>query len=234
MKNTINHTIENINLGFLTTIACALLIAAATVAPAAAGTPPPGWIFELTPHTVVSGYQPFTTSFIPGSTDTYVSFMFREDPAFFAFDDVSVTHNGNPALQDGDFSAVGNPQWSLLTQTGIPFAGIFTSGSGTACSPNAGGPISGGTFWCDGSVGGYDGIYQLIHTPAVGQTYNVSFYLGDNSGTDPIYPGIDMFVYAGAQLPGGTHSNTPEPGSLALFGSGVLGVGGFLKRRLLG
>ena len=62
----------------------------------------------------------------------------------------------------------------------------------------------------------------------------MTFYLGDNSGSQPIYPGIDMFVYAGDQLPNGTNSIAPEPGSLLLFGSGMLGFGGFLKRRVLG
>ena len=107
MKNTINHTIQNGNLGFLAAVACTLLFAAATVAPAAAqwGIPPPNWIFELdttSQHTgVLTNYQQFTTSFTADSTLTYVSFAFREFPAFFAFDDASVKHHGgtnNPEL----------------------------------------------------------------------------------------------------------------------------------------
>ena len=67
-----------------------------------------------------------------------------------------------------------------------------------------------------------------------GHTYDVSFWLGDNSGAVPSNPGIDMFVYATQGLPDGTQSPAPEPGTLALFGSSVLGLGGILRRRLLG
>jgi hypothetical protein len=40
-----------------------------------------------------------------------------------------------------------------------------------------------------------------------------------------------MFAYAGDSLPNGTE-NLPEPSSLALFGTGVLGVAGMIRRKL--
>ncbi len=241
MKSTLKNTLKASKLGLLT-IASALLFATIVGAPARAQNPPPGSIFQLDQQHpgVLSSYQQFTTSFTAGAgqTSAYVSFGFREVPAFFAFDDASVvdiTHPSGNLLVNGDFSnaQVGQnfpTSWGRWIQPiDQSYVGLIANGPSN-CAPNQGGPVSGGNYWCEGSVEGYDGLWQQIHTNP-GDTYEISFYLGDNSGQAPNNPNIDAFVWAGESLPGGTE-NLPEPSSLALFGTGVLGLGAMVRRKL--
>jgi hypothetical protein len=234
------NTMKTMKLG-LGTVASALLFAALGVAPARAQNPPPGWIFQLAGpgQGVLSNYQQYTASFTADSNATYVSFAFREVPDFFAFDDASVVDLANPSvnlLNDPGFT---NAQVGQTIPTGwgrwiqpidTSFIGLVSNGPGSSCAPNQGGPVSGGNFWCDGSVQGYDALWQEISTTP-GDHYQITFYLGDNSGEVPINPTIDMFAYAGDSLPGGT-DDLPEPSSLALFGTGVLGVAGIVRRKM--
>ncbi len=239
MKSTLSSTLRTLKLA-LGTIACTLLFAAMSVVPARAQNPPPGWIFQLAGpgQGVLSNYQQFTTSYTATSNETYFSFAFREIPAFFAFDDASVTditHPSGQLLNDPGFESATVGQiipsgWGRWIQPADhSFVGEVESGTGSACSPN-GAHGGAGNFWCDGSVEGYDGLWQEIRTNP-GDQYQISFWLGDNSSQTPYNPGIDMFVYAGDSLPGGTQ-NLPEPSSLALFGSGVIGLAGMLRRKL--
>ena len=224
-------------------IVCTLLFLAAAVGPARAQNPPPGAIFDLATtnqHTgVLSNYQQFTTTFTADSTLTYVSFAFREKPAFFALDNTSVTDNagGGELLNDPGFETATLGQnipngWGRWIQpVDQSWVGVVAGAGGSSCDPN--GPFGGtGQFDCDGSVEGYDAIWQAINT-LPNHKYTVTFELGDNSNQVPYDPGIDMLVYAGDSLPDGTE-NLPEPNSLLLFGSGVLGIGGLLRKRLLG
>ena len=107
---------------------------------------------------------------------------------------------------------------------------IVSNSSPGGCSSVA--PTHGGTqFWCDGSVEGYDALYQVIST-TTGATYDISWYLGHDSGNAPSAPEIDMLVYATDQLPGGTvDAGAPEPASLSLIGGGLLAIGFALRRR---
>jgi len=216
-----------------------LLFAALLVASAGAQDPPPAWIFELAGpgQGVLTTYQRYTTSFTATSNLTYVSFGFREVPDFFAFDDASVvdkTHPGGNLLTDPGFETATLGQndpsgWGRWIQPiDTSFIGLVAGLGGSACSPN--GPNGGAQFWCDGSVKGYDGLWQAIPT-IPGDTYDISFFLGDNSGKDPIRPEIDMFVWAGDSLPQGTE-NLPEPSALLLFGTGIVSVAGVMRRKL--
>jgi PEP-CTERM motif len=134
----------------------------------------------------------------------------------------------------GRVTIVGTPNpagWGQWGQPPAPsFAGVVAGPGGSSCNPN--GAFGGSNFWCDGAVEGYDGLWQKIATTP-GATYDVSFYLGDNSGQAPYNPGIDMFVYAGDSLPAGTE-NLPEPSSLVLMGSGVLAMAGVVRKKLCG
>lgn len=235
------------------TAACAIL-AAGLMFPTKAGAqnPPAGAIWDLmTVHpTVLSSYVQFNTSFVADNASEYVSFAFRETPAYFAFDDASVTQMGSSTnlLADPGFesassgqncnhnNALGCPSGWLAWIQPVDLSAIgqvATNTSPYGCPPNA--AHAGTNFWCDGSVEGYDAVYQQLTGLSVGATYNVSFWLGDNSGSPPnqssVGSQIDMLVYAGDQLPTGTIPiGTPEPASFALLGIGI-GLAGLVMRR---
>jgi fibronectin-binding autotransporter adhesin len=226
---------------------CALLLAAALAGPVRAQDPFPFAIFDLVavnPATLPS-YTEFTTSFTGDITGTeFVSFAFRDAPGFFAFDDASVIQQGDTTntnlLTDGDFesntpgnvattSPVGWQYWSQpVDNTGV--GQVAASGTNQyGCNVPA---HSGTYFWCDGSLEGYDALYQPIAT-TLGQTYNIAFWLEEDSGQNIVNPTLDMLVYAGDSIPvaSATTGATPEPASLGLLGVGLLAFS-LIRRRL--
>jgi hypothetical protein len=221
-----------------------LLVAAALIGPSAAlaQTPPPGAIYTLSTSNsgaISAAETIFNTSFVATQAQTYVSFAFRETPAFWAMDDTSVVlqNTATNLLADPGFESATVGQtiptgWARWIQpVDVSFIGVVVSNASGNCSTDR--PTHGGTqFWCDGSVEGYDGLYQLIPT-TIGSTYDVSWYLGHSSGAAPRVPDIDMLVYATNTLPEGTVpvGGVPEPASLALTGIGLAVVGFFARRR---
>ncbi len=190
----------------------------------ALGIPPSGAIFDLSNTPQFPGgvlgttYRQFTTSFVGDGNMEYLSFAFREVPAYFAFDNASVTASGssvnlltNPGFEQGvttgppDVATNYPDGWGRWIQTGDTTAiGEVASNSNLyGCSTIH--AQSGAQFWCDGSVQGFDAIYQPIQT-TLGVTYTVTFYLADSSGQSISNPNIDMLVYVGDQIPVG---NTP-------------------------
>jgi hypothetical protein len=123
---------------------------------------------------------------------------------------------------------------------------IATNSQHYGCNVNA----QGGTvYWCDGSVQGYDAIYQQVAT-VLGQTYNIGFWLQDDSGsaitaantdTSTNDSGqIDALVYAGTALPVGSvpigpppppPGTVPEPTTYALVGIGLVAMGAIRARK---
>ena len=235
----------------------AVVFAATVVGPsiASAQNPPAGAIWDLSTTNsnyyqthLLSTYTQFNTSFVADLTGTeYVSFAFREIPAYFAFDDAQVYLSTAPSinlLTDPGFESASNgqncnhnnslgcpPGWNAWIQpVDVSAIGqVATNSDHYGCNVNA----TGGTnYWCDGSVQGYDAVFQPV-TVVNGQTYDISFWLEDDSGQNIYNPGIDMLVYAGDNIPGGTQQigNTPEPLTFALVGLG-LAVLGFRRRRV--
>jgi hypothetical protein len=208
-----------------------------------------------------STFQTYTVDFTGVLTNTAITFAFRDDPAFEIFENASVvnltTSSGN-LLTNGNFSgAVGTGVFA-----GIPIGWQYAVygaaiGGGAVRGPGVGGtcPTTGTTrCWDDGTVQAYDAISQTIST-TVGDLYQISFSLAENSdcsafggppcdfqdlSTNGVVTyaapgtggnGIDVLAYAQAGLP--APGNIPEPGTLVLFGTGMIGVAGTLRRKLI-
>ncbi len=196
--------------------------------------PPTGAILDLNGTPIPTSYTQYFTSFVATDTTTNLSFAFREDPAFIFLDEVSVTTGGgpnlvlNPGFELGTVGANAPVDWTYLNSFGATFAGVVASN----------GPHTGSNNYYDGAVQAYDGITQALAT-TVGLTYNVSFFLNDNSDSQGLFSrvstngdvsdtggnGIDALVYAGA-VP--TLNPVPEPATLTMFG---LGLAAMYRRR---
>jgi hypothetical protein len=221
--------------------AAALMMAAAGQAlaqPFNEGPPSGHQILNLDGTAILNGggYTEYDASFVATDASTNLSFAFREDPAFLFLDDVSVTTGGGPNLitnggfEDGPLGASAPTGWTYLNTFGATFGGFVNDNN----------PHSGSNNYYDGAVQAYDGITQNFAT-VVGQTYNVSFWLADNSGaanysalstngdiTDTGGNGINLVVYAG-----GVPVGVPEPATWAMMILGMAGIGATLRRRVV-
>ena len=197
----------------------------------------PGAVYGVTP--LPTSYTEYSATFTATATSTDITFAFRHDPGYFAFDDASVsTGMGpnlflNPGFETGDLT-----DWHYDNMYGVSFAGVVATACG-AIPPN-----SGSFLWCDGATQGYDAIDQVVAT-TVGDTYTVSFWMNQYdatghstgffqdlstnglAGTSGNATGVLVYVGNGPPPP-----TTPEPGTLALLGSGALGIAGILRRKL--
>jgi hypothetical protein len=243
---------------FQAVITSALVVAAAGAIPqqAIAQTAPTGAILDMaTAHPTAfssATYQQFTVSFVASAASEYVSFAFREVPAYFSFDDISVTQQGSTTnlLPDPGFESdtAANAGTNFPVGWGRWIQPVDVSAIGEVASSSYpygcdSGPHAGTYFWCDGSVQGYDALYQQLNGLTVGATYTITFWLTDDSGQAMNVPNIDMLVYAGTALPTGTQTiGTPPSGSspipvpgtvwLMLLGIGGLGIYLLFRRRM--
>jgi prepilin-type processing-associated H-X9-DG protein len=246
-------------------ISGALLVAAAIAIPgqANAQAPYPGYIYDLAtvhPAAFNAGtYSQFTTSFVASAASEYVSFSFRESPAYVSFADISITPGSSTttllAEPGGESDSASNIDTNFPVGWFRWIQPIDTSAIGVVAGTTFAygcdsGTHAGNYFWCDGSVQGYDGLYQLLSGLTVGATYNISFWLTDDSGaaltagtsTSCTSSGgscIDMVVYAGTALPSGavpvgstpTTPTTPAPPAIWLTLLGIGGVGLYMAYR---
>jgi hypothetical protein len=163
---------------------------------------PGGYIGTVT-NNVPNTWQYYSYSFTPNDAGSnYVGFAFRQDPAFWTFDNVTLTAPGS--------------QTNLLTNGGFTSGGAISittnNGPGTIQAPTNWGvwyqngtyPAAAGTWqdiggthggvWYDGAVGTFDGIYQGISLIA-GTTYTLTFEVSGNHVSNG--SSVQLGVYAG-------------------------------------
>jgi PEP-CTERM motif len=203
--------------------------------------PPPGGsiIFDpgATPGVTAlpTTYTLYSTTFTATLALTDITFAFRHDPGYFAMDNVSVTPG--PGFVNGGFETGDLTGWTYDNMYGVSFAGVVSNGCHGL--PN----FAGSFVWCDGATQGYDAIDQKVAT-VIGTTYTVSFWLDQfdstgfstgffqdlstngNPGTDGNATGVLVYVGGAAPPP------IPEPGTLVLLGSGILGLATVARRKM--
>ncbi|MCW6507581.1 autotransporter outer membrane beta-barrel domain-containing protein [Lichenifustis flavocetrariae] len=145
---------------------------------------PAGSVIDLNGGTPVTtnSYTQYSTTVTPQTAGNYyVLFAFREDPNYFSFDDASFTASGsstnllaNPGFEAGTVPSQRQSSLNLPVNWGIAYqTGAVPPAAGTVNTFN---PHSGSYAWYDGSVGSFDGLYQVISLQA-SQTYALSFWL---------------------------------------------------------
>ena len=130
-------------------------------------------------NTTAQNYTLYTYNYTATQTQTYLTFQFRQDPAFWGLDDISVKNSaGTNLVANGGFETGNLSSWTLIGQQGLNAAGTVSGGTvGTAPANNH----TGSYHFYDGAVNGVDGIFQSFET-TVGQTYTVQFYLANDGG----------------------------------------------------
>ena len=174
-----------------------------------AGTMPGGFIGRVLNNSP-STWQTYSFTFTPTqSGSNYVMLSFRQDPAYWSVDNVSVKAAGSNVnlLRNGGFDTGGTitaqtnngpTQVSTPTYWGVAYqAGIYPGAAGQWNS----------AIWYDGAVGSFDAIYQALNLTA-GTTYTISFMVaGDNTASTNLNGPVQLGVYAG---PCGNLSLAPD------------------------
>lgn len=159
-----------------------------------------GVVSNNTPNT----WQSFTYTFTPTQTGAnFVGFAFRQDPAFWTFDNVRLTTSGsstnllvNGAFDNGGSFSVttnnGPSQIQAPTNWGVWYQnGTYPAAAGSWT--DVGGTHTG--VWYDGAVGSFDGIYQGVNLVA-GTTYTIAFDVSGNGTSNG--SSIQLGAYGGA------------------------------------
>ena len=156
------------------------LLGLASLAAAQNLPPPPNPILNLNGQVLPTAYTQYTATFTAVSTSTYVTFNFRDDPAFIYFSNVSLvdqTASGPNLLADGNFAS-GTTGWNVINPFGAAYSGTVKCGGvgqgGASCA------------WYDGAVQAYDSLSQLL-TTVPGHVYLIAFYAYESSGSHHNY-----------------------------------------------
>jgi hypothetical protein len=189
--------------GKLLSVARYLAIALGITASAAAQQLPAGSVGVLTNNTA-NTWQTFSYTFTPTTTGAnFVGFAFRQDPAFWTFDNVRLTTAGSTTnlLTNGGFDTGG--RFNITTNNGASSIqaptnwGVWYQNGTYPAAAGAwqDGPAPRGGVWYDGAVGTFDGIYQGVNLTA-GTTYTITFDVSGNNVANT--SSIQLGTYGGA------------------------------------
>lgn len=164
---------------------------------------PAGSIGTVTNNTA-NTWQPFSYTFTPSTTGSnFIGFAFRQDPAFWTFDNVRLVASGSTTnlLTNGAFDNGGS--FSVTTSNGPSSIqaptnwGVWYQNGTFPAAAGAWQTIGGshGGVWYDGAVGSFDGIYQGVALTA-GTTYTISFEVSGNNVANT--SSIQLGIYGGA------------------------------------
>ena len=163
---------------------------------------PSGYIGTVTNNTP-NTWQTYSYSFTPNISGTnYVGFAFRQDPAFWTFDNVSLTESGSTVnlLTNGTFTTGGAINITTSNGPGTIQAptnwGVWYQNGTYPAAAGTWNDIGGshGGVWYDGAVGTFDGIYQGISLLA-GTTYTITFEVSGNHVSNG--SSVQLGIYAG-------------------------------------
>lgn len=162
-----------------------------------AQTLPSGWLGRVENNTA-NVWATYSFTFTPSvSGSQYVMFAFRQDPAYWYFDNARLTVQGqttnlltNANFATGGSLSVNTANYGTLninapTAWGVGYqSGIYPAAAGTWY----------GGQWVDGAVGSFDSIYQAV-TLTAGTTYVITFDAMSNNVVDN--NAVQLGVYAG-------------------------------------
>jgi len=190
------------------------------------------------PYPALQDYTQYIYNLTANSSTTYLTFLFRQDPTYWGFDNVSLIDSfGKELMVNGGFETGDTTGWIQVRQQGLAVDGVVVPSTvGTTADDSE----EGNYYWVDGSVEGVDGLAQAIAT-VTGQTYALSFWLagsgGSSSGSQ--FASFDAWVGAPVSTVGGevmlynsqptadlvaAVGAVPEPSTLALAVLGGLAM----------
>ncbi len=119
--------------------------------------PPSGPLaLNLTGQALPSGYNPYNTTFVASGSTLVITFVFRHDPGWFAFDDASVSTGGvSNLLVNGGFETNSVSGWAYFSQNGVTHTGFVGNASSVVGLIPWHPPVFDGNFvgWTDPPMG---------------------------------------------------------------------------------